>query len=78
MAGAGEIAVADTGAADSPVGAADIPVAADTVTVVTADTQAAVDMKPATDREYLDTVTVLYFVQCIDYIDQTVCILFVA
>ncbi len=62
MVGLEDIAAANTVAAD-------MQVAVVVVDTVVADTLVVADMKPAMDREYLDTATVLYFVHYIGYID---------
>jgi hypothetical protein len=75
-AGAGEFVLADTLTADMVVAAhtepADMAAAVDMEPV---DMAAAVDTEPVMDKEYLDTVTALYFVHYTDYIDRMVCIL---
>jgi len=48
------------------------------VDTVAADTLLAVDTKPATDKESLDTVTAAHFAYYTDYIDRMVHILSVA
>src|SRR3954468_4834868 len=66
-AGAGEFVLPDTLTADMVV--ADMAAAVDTEPV---DMVVAADTEPVTDREYLGTVTALYFVDYTDYIDWMV------